>query len=331
MKRRPQGSLVLSKAVDGFLQYKAAEGLSPNTLQSYERDLKLWHIYAGDILVEDISTKLIQTYLVWLRTDYKPRRLSGNQAALSSKTIHNFYISLCAFFTWACREFNLPNPIKAVPAPKFEQAPVEPFTKDEVELLLKACEFSVEVRPSDRHKYVMRRPADKRDQAIILTLLDTGLRASELSALKVGDIDLKSGKVNVKHGRLGGAKGGKGRTVYIGKVARRAIWRYLAEREDGEETDAPLFVVKFDRPMNKNALRLIMARLGKKAGVKNCHPHRFRHTFAITYLRSGGDLFTLQSLLGHSTLDMVQHYARVAQIDVEKAHMRASPADNWRL
>lgn len=331
MKHRPQGSLVLSKAVTGFLQYKAAEGLSPNTLQSYERDLKLWQIYAGDILVEDISTKLIQAYLVWLRTDYKPRRITGNQQALASKTIHNFYISLCAFFTWACREFNLPNPIKAVPAPKFEQAPVEPFTKDEVELLLKACEFSVEVRPGDRRKYVMRRAADKRDQALILTLLDTGLRASELSALKIGDIDLKSGKVNVKHGRLGGAKGGKGRTVYLGKAARRAIWRYLAQREDGEDSDAPLFLVMYDRPMNKNALRLIMARLGKKAGVKNCHPHRFRHTFALTYLRSGGDVFTLQSLLGHSTLDMVQHYARLAEIDIEQAHKRASPADNWRL
>ena len=83
--------------------------------------------------------------------------------------------------------------------------------------------------------------------------------------------------------------------------------------------------------MNKNALRLLMAHLGNKAGVKKCHPHRFRHTFAITYLRSGGDVFTLQSLLGHSTLDMVQHYARIAEIDVQEAHRRASPADNWRL
>ncbi len=83
--------------------------------------------------------------------------------------------------------------------------------------------------------------------------------------------------------------------------------------------------------MNKDALRLLMARLGEKAGVKNCHPHRFRHTFAMTYLRSGGDVFTLQALLGHRPLDMVQHYARIADIDVEQAHRRTSPADNWHL
>ena len=62
--------------------------------------------------------------------------------------------------------------------------------------------------------------------------------------MKIGDVDLKTGKVQVKHGRLGGAKGGKGRTVYLGKAARRAVWRYLAERADGEDADAPLFLVQ---------------------------------------------------------------------------------------
>jgi integrase/recombinase XerD len=76
-----------------------------------------------------------------------------------------------------------------------------------------------------------------------MTLLDAGLRASELSALKMGDVDLKSSKVLVKHGRLSGAKGGKGRTVYLGKAARRAVGPYLAEREDGEEPEAPSCLV----------------------------------------------------------------------------------------
>ncbi|MBI5082479.1 MAG: tyrosine-type recombinase/integrase, partial [Chloroflexi bacterium] len=67
------------------------------------------------------------------------------------------------------------------------------------------------------------------------------------------------------------------------------------------------------------------------AKVPKCHPHRFRHTFAITYLRSGGDVFTFQELMGRSTLEMVQHYARLAERDVDEVHKRASPADNWRL
>jgi integrase/recombinase XerD len=162
-------------------------------------------------------------------------------------------------------------------------------------------------------------------------LLDTGLRASELCSLKVGDVDIKTGRVEVRHGRAGGAKGGKGRAVYIGKSTRRALWLYLAGREDGDQADEPLFMGKFHRPLNKTALRHLMVSLGKKAGVKNCHPHRFRHTFAITYLRSGGDVFTLQSLLGHAALSMVQHYARIAEIDIAQAHKRASPADNWHL
>jgi integrase/recombinase XerD len=331
MNRRSSGSLLLSKAIGGFIQYKAAEGLSPTTLRSYEDHLKLWVEHMGDKPVNWIKTADAQEYFVWLRTEYEPRRFGGDRRALSAKTVRNFYISLCAFFTWASREFDLPSPMKAVPSPKFEEPPIEPFTKEEVEALLKACETSKEVNDPDRRKFTMRRSTAKRDQALIMVLLDTGLRASELCSLKIGDVDLKTGKVQVKHGRLGGAKGGKGRTVFLGKTSRRVLWRYLAERTDGEDADAPLFLVRYDRPMNKTALRLQIVHLGQKAEVKKCHPHRFRHTFAITYLRSGGDVFTLQALLGHSTLDMVKHYARIAEIDVEQAHRRASPADNWRL
>ena len=119
--------------------------------------------------------------------------------------------------------------------------------------------------------------------------------------------------------------------VYLGKAARRTLWRYLAEREDHVDADAPLFLGQLSRRLRRDTLRQLLRDLGRRAGVKNCHPHRFRHTFAVTYLWSGGDVFTLQAILGHSTLEMVQHYARLAQLDVEKAHWKASPADNWYL
>ncbi len=151
-----------------------------------------------------------------------------------------------------------------------------------------------------------------------------------MCSLKVGDVEIKLGKVEVKYGFEAGAKGGKGRMVYLGKVARRALWRYLAEREAGQDPDAPLFTVTGDRKFKpESSLRLLVKRIAERAGVKRCH--KFRHTFAITYLRSGDDIFTLQEMLGHGSLDIVRHYAQVAQVDVEQAHRKASPADNWRL
>jgi len=281
--------------------------------------------------VSEVQAQDLRDYLAWMRSEYKPRRFSGSEQPLSPKTIRNIWVGLSAFFRWASTELNIPNPMKGVPAPRFEEAPVEPFTREEIEALLKACEYCQLAETAERRRFTMRRPTGKRDRALILTLLDTGLRASELCALKIGDVDAKTGKVQIKHGLLGGAKGGKGRTVYLGKAVRRALWLYLSSREDGEDPDAPLFLGKYNRPMNRDVLRQVIASLGDKASVKHCHPHRFRHTFAITYLREGGDVFTLQALLGHHSLDMVQHYARIAEVDIERVHRRASPADNWRL
>lgn len=332
MNQRPQG-LQTEKAILGFLQYKQAEGLSPATVFNYERDLKLWLKYLGDMDVGLITSTQLLSFLNYLRTEYVPRRIAGgDDRKLSDKTVYNFYMSISAFFTWACREFEMANPMKKVPRPRVpEDPPVEPFKREEIELLIKACDTCAEAETHDRRKFTMQRPTGKRDKAILLTLLDTGMRASELCALRVGDVDMRTGKIIIRPGAEGKAKGRKGRTVYIGKSGRRFIWRYLADREDGEDQDAPLFVGKYQRPMNRDALRQLISALGQKAQVKKCYPHRFRHTFAITYLRSGGDLFTLKSLLGHSTLEMVEHYARIADIDVEQAHKKASPADNWRL
>ena len=332
MNQRPQG-LKIKKAITGFLQYKSAEGLAPVTISGYERDLKLWLEFQGDVNIGNVQSDNILAFLNYLRVEYVPRRITGNNSRkLAPKTVYNIYVSLASFFTWASREFNLDSPLKNMPRLRVpEEPPVEPFKKEEIELLIKACDYCVEAVTDQRRKFVMQRFTSKRDKAIVLTLLDTGLRASELCALRVEDVDMKSGKVTVRAGEAGKAKGGKGRIVFMGKSARRFLWRYLVDREDGNDPDAPLFIGKFDRPFNRDALRQLINSLGAKVGIKKCHPHRFRHTFAITYLRSGGDIFTLKALLGHGSLDMVEHYARIAEVDIEQAHRKASPADNWRL
>jgi integrase len=122
-----------------------------------------------------------------------------------------------AFFTWASTEFQFDNPMPGVPAPKFEDAPMKPFTRNEIEKLLKAAEFCHEAKSIRRRCFVMRRPTARRVHALILLLLDTGLCASELRALSVGNVNLELGQVQVKPGAAGGAKGGRGWVVFLAR------------------------------------------------------------------------------------------------------------------
>ena len=92
----------------------------------------------------------------------------------------------------------MPNPMKEVPSPKFKSPPVEPFTQDEMQAMLKVCLYSREVKPGNRKSFVMRLPNGYRDQAIIMTLLDTGLRAMELCSLRIKHVDTKTGKVEIR-------------------------------------------------------------------------------------------------------------------------------------
>ena len=221
MNQRPPGSsLLLSSAIEGFLQYKIAEALSPRTIECYKRDLTQWLAYVGDLSMPKLTTDKIRAYLAYMRTDYKPRRIMGdNSLPLSPKTLRNIYVSLSAFFTWAQGEFKIDHPMRSIPAPKFHIKAVDVFTKEDIEALLKACDYCKEAQSTKTRKYTMRRATGKRDHAILLFLLDTGLRASELCSLRIGDVDSSTGKVDIRHGIGGGAKGGKGRVVYLGKVA----------------------------------------------------------------------------------------------------------------
>ena len=337
MNRSPSG-LLFSQCIDGFVKYKTAEGLSQRTVDSYELVLKKWMEKMGDKPIGKVAPADVRDHLAYLRTDYVPHRFSKAKSSaesaslkLAPKTLRNHWITFKAFFRWAATEFKISNPMSEIPAPKYKVAPVEAFSKEAIAGMIKACTYARETNPVNRQSFVTRRPSAKRDEAIILFLLDTGLRASELCHLKIGEVDMKTGKVTIKHGDEGGAKGGKGRTVFIGKSTRRVVWRYLIDREDRTDPEAPIFLNRGSHPFNPNSLRHLIVRLAEKAGVKAAHPHMFRHTFAITYLRSGGDVFTLQALLGHSSLDMVRHYAQIAEMDIERMHRKASPVDNMHL
>ncbi len=163
-----------------------------------------------------------------------------------------------------------------------------------------------------------------RNRTILLVPLDTGLRASELCELRIKDVDLNNRRLTV----LG--KGSKERIIPFSAVTSQAIWRYEATRPKDSTNDL-VFVTPEGQPLDRVGLGELILRIGERAGVTNAHPHRFRHTFAINFLRNGGNAYALQMMLGHSTMEMVKRYLALAQADVEAAHRQASPVANWRL
>ena len=175
----------------------------------------------------------------------------------------------------------------------------------------------------------MKRSTSDRDIALIILLLDTGIRSGEACRLNIKDLDLENGEVLITPYGSSQRKT-KSRVLPIGKATRRALWRYLASRS-GTDGNDPLFLTVAGKRMNPNSVRLLLTDLGVKASVPNCHPHRFRHTFAVEYLRNDGDIFTLQMILGHESLDMVRRYLQLARSDAVNAHRRSSPADKLKL
>jgi len=160
----------------------------------------------------------------------------------------------------------------------------------------------------------------------VLTLLDTGLRVSELCNLELGNLRLEEGMLKV----LG--KGNKERLIPIGKQVQRLLWRYI-DRYRPEPATANcgfVFLTREGRPLTKDRVEKIMTYYGKKAGLAGirCSPHTLRHTAAVTFIRNGGDVFSLQRMLGHSSLEMTRKYCELADIDVKRAHITASPVDN---
>ncbi len=303
----------------GFFIAKQAEGISQETVRDYTRGFDYFAEWLKDGGLPT-STDL-KAFFAWLRE--RPNGLDPSRK-LSPKTVYNAWVSLKAFFRWYAEETGSDNPMAKVPAPKVPEPVIDPLTHDEVKAIIKACEYARPTQREGQRAFVKRRPTAARDRAIVLVLLDAGLRATELCILRIDDVDLDSGKLFVRKG-----KGGKGRIVYVGKATRKALWRYLSKRK-AKPTD-PLFVTTNERPLDRNHLRHLLCNLGERAGVANLHPHRLRHTFATEFLRNGGNLLELQRLLGHSSLEMVRRYAAIADADLARAHETGSPADKWRL
>lgn len=112
--------MILSQAIQGFIIHKTAEGKSPSTLSEYKRHLTILGKYLNDPQVDQITTANLRAFLAYLRTEYTPRRKNGSTEPLSQKTLHNFWITLRSFYTWAVQELSIQDAFSPIQASDYE-------------------------------------------------------------------------------------------------------------------------------------------------------------------------------------------------------------------
>ncbi len=292
----------LSIAINAFLVDRKAQNMAEGTLYFYTKKLKLFSDFCESQLIktlDELTPDTIRQYLFSLE-------LSGHNAG----GIHACFRTLRTFLYWWESEYEpegWKNPIRKVKAPRLAQEPLQPVSRDDFESLLSTC---------DKHTWY-----GARDRAIFLTLLNSGLRASELTALNLTDLESSTGTLEVKRG-----KGRKPRVTFVGSVTRKAIRQWLKYR--GDEAGA-LFTTKEGEQLTYWGLRQIVRRRAEQAGVIVPGLHDFRRAFCLSQLQAGVPETTIARLMGHTTTQLIARYARQTGSDLRQLYH--SPLDRYNF
>jgi integrase/recombinase XerD len=202
--------LSLSQAIEGYFLAAHARRLSPHTLADYDNTLRKFEAFlAEDPPVASITADDVRSFL---------NSLDG----LAKKTVRNYYVGLSALWTWALKEELVArHVVRDVDAPEPEKPAIVPYTQSDVKGMLAACDRTRAYTRPGKRVCDNERPTALRDRAIIMLLVDTGIRASELCSLRLAETDLKNLRVTVM------GKGRKGRTLPISSRTAQVVWRYL--------------------------------------------------------------------------------------------------------
>ena len=308
-----KNQIPLSEAIAGYELAAQARRLSEKTIADYQNTFNKFTLFLdNDPPLDEITPDDVRRFL------------AGQ--AVSKKTLLNYHTGLSALWTWAVEEeLTGRHLLRRVERPQPEKRAIVPYTEDDVKKMLAALGKSRPYWRAGQALTVHSLPNPARNRAIILALIDTGLRASELCELRIHHLDLRNRRVRVF------GKGAKERVVPFSPRTGQVLWRYLKNERHDALASEPLFITTELKALDRHVLRQTLERIGRRAEVPDVNVHRFRHTFAINYLRNGGDPWSLQLMLGHSTLDMVRSYLAIAQADLDANHRLASPVANWNI
>lgn len=289
--------------LESFTHYVAVErGLSPNTRESYQRDLAAYLDFLERQGIRDVT----QTDRVTILHYLQELREKGRATATLSRNL----ASIRAFYSYLLRERVIgSDPAEHLETPKLQRRLPRVLAPAEVERLLSAPDG--------------RTPTGLRDRAMLELLYATGIRVSELVSLRESDVNLTANFVQCY------GKGSKERIVPFGRMAREAVWEYLS-RGRGllvRDVRAPaLFVNHLGDPLTRQGFWKIIKKHARAAGVRTeITPHTLRHSFATHLLEGGADLRAVQEMLGHADISTTQVYTQVTRSRLQDAYSRSHP------
>lgn len=291
-----------------FMNDKSLEGLANRTIDEHKSHLEYFKKYLNDAYQSDIESvavdsNLFKGYLYWMLHEKEYSPFTVNLRIRTIKCYLNW------LYTEKYLAENISLKLKLVKTP---EDTIKPLSDDDIKKMLKAC---------DTTTY-----AGFRDFCLILTILDCGIRIGEACQLMVDDIDLKEGLINV---RAEVAKTRKFRQLPISSRTCKFLKELVAIAK--ENNSIYLFQNTYGGQIKKQNLILSIRRLGEKAGIKQrCTPYVMRHTFATNAVKSGiMDLFTLQRIMGHTTLLTTRKYVQLETTDLKKKHDKANCVDRF--
>ncbi len=300
MKMRMNEKLQNKSLTEGFREFIVhcrVKNLSPRTIDSYEECFNSFgKFYSVSNCINKINKEVLDNYIFWLRETTGFNDISINSRLRSIRVILYYFMNLNYMQHFKIRLI------------KADKKVYETYTEQELSILIKkpnikTCSFT-----------------EFRDWAICNTLIGTGIRVGTLIELKIEDIDFENDLISLKK-----MKGRKQQIIPMSSHLHKILIEYVQFRS-GEMTDY-LFCNQFGGRLTVNAIEHSMRKYHKKRGINKCGLHRYRHSFAKLYLENGGNVFKLQKLLSHTTLDIVKEYVEIFTSDLKTNYDNYNPLD----
>lgn len=317
-KKKQQVAVPLTGSLDDLLENYGSSlkalNRSPKTIGWYLEILDMYFSFLSlnNLLkpISELGTQELKSYLLHLqgRNRWPGSQHIRDKGQLSAYSIQGHVRAIKAFFSWLYREGLIDeNPLAKSPLPKVPKNLIKTIAAMDMKKLLNQVDRGT--------------PAGDRLYCVLMVLMDTGVRISELVNIKIPNINMSRGIMTVT------GKGQKQRDVPFSNIIRKDLIRYINKSRSLisiVELDY-LFPAKYGDHITINSVQQALRRLSKKAGITKCHPHIFRHTFATMFIASNGPAPILKEIMGHQSYQTTEKYIHLKTEDLKKQHQLHSP------